>query len=1639
MSLTSADGFGAKSPGGAAAGSAPRLTGAAAYSTWAPLFSNWLQRNGAEIAVEREIPNFAAKLAVAKDWVREAEEASWAAALGGGSSSSAVKSEDAQAATAAAETLAHRKEAIRLLDRSKRVYAALYEAMPEELRVQIPTTPGDAFALWLWLENKLQSKEADAVNSLLKQWHALHMGPEESFDAYRARVNKLRSFLATAGENVSHVSFLFVMTEKLQPHYSTVVLALKAGEKLQDPAAVDWDKVAAMMNSHERSELELNGGVSEERTMAAFGRQRGDRQQRHLPPATSASSSSHGSNDRRQPLPHHKDLVCDGCRQKGHIRRFCPTHGFEAQGQERQRGGRETAAAAMRGNTRRHADDDDQKGDSGEDRLYAFSSVAVRETPAPKGKFAQLAMGLRGLHMAAPASLVSARKPGALQKAASASPLPPPAVRLVKRLGRPDSEEVAAAPAGLSRSQVVETAAQAVPKESVNKMLAKHSWGVDTMASCHVSGNRGHFLSLKGCTPRSIQVADGTTIQCTQIGSVKMCATTVTGAEKNITVDEVLYSDRFAANLLSFMSLKTLGWEMHSSKDETFLLTPLKSKLPLLTRNRVSVLECNSLERVYGAVAMTKVLSTADEFLALHERLGHMSFDGLLEVLKSGATLDLPSLGMSAAELKKAKACCMDCPACVRAKGTKQALGKRGLDRGRDTIESLHADSFEVQVDDKRGYGLTVIDPFSAAQWFVRAESKDLLPQMLIDVIVGAQTQSSKKVKRLHTDGGSEFINSTVKRFCRENGTELHFSPAGTPQLNGIAERSVRKLKEGGRVLLEHAELHRKYWARAVAHFVYVWNRTKINPTTGMTPYEALRGEKPSARYLGVFGSDVAVFSRDKRQTFDAKTEPGVYLGHDDAQNCPVVLLLKTGKIVRSKDVRFPKQTKFSHAAALRGGPSAIDRAVATSPSLAECESELFEEETDDGTVGNASLPSGQTSSSTASGGVSDAKGESEQLFEIERIVGRKGTGSRLQYLVEWKGCPNQDTWEPAKSLQQQGCQESIDKYEQGQALADTDDEPEQPHPSVVHMVMNAIGREQQTGVEQRTFDPDIEAAVAAAIKRLETPTPETYSEAVKCNGADDWRKAMDKEMKSCEDAGTWKRVRRADLPADANVIPCKWVFKLKNDETGTVTEHKARLTPKGFRQKKGVDYDEVFARTGMYKTMRVGLALTAAWGHELDQMDVPSAFLNAPIKEELYMEMPEGYREEGMVFKLEKALYGLKQAPRNWYILVSTFLQLKDKAGKEQVQRAMNTLNEILHMGFTASVSDPCLFFRKTATGRLILIFLFVDDFQISYHANDREEWGALKKLLVDRFRTKDMGESKWILGMRIQRDRLAGTITLDQELYVSKALEKFGLSECKTASTPAVSAQETENDEDGAGAPADKEKYMEIVGTLLYATISTRVDISYAVQKLTRHMQAPLKRHMVAAERVMRYLSGLKELGLLFGRIHGVGKQEQQLRDSLQLSVEAFADADWANDKLDRKSITGWVAKVNGDVVSWASKKQRTVAQSTCEAELYAEAAAMNEVLWLRGLLAELKLDVKMPSTIFGDNQSAIALSEHGVKSERTKHVDVKYHFITDEISKGAVQVKWVPSAEQQADIFTKALAAPVFELLRKQIMTR
>ena len=523
----------------------------------------------------------------------------------------------------------------------------------------------------------------------------------------------------------------------------------------------------------------------------------------------------------------------------------------------------------------------------------------------------------------------------------------------------------------------------------------------------------------------------------------------------------------------------------------------------------------------------------------------------------------------------------------------------------------------------------------------------------------------------------------------------------------------------------------------------------------------------------------------------------------------------------------------------------------------------------------------------------------------------------------------------------------------------------------------------------------------------LDEHTPQTVQEALNNKDAQKWKDAMKAEYDGVVARDTWKVVSRATLPENTNVIRVKWVFKIKTDENGAIAKYKARITPKGYMQKEGIDYFEVFANTGKYKSMRLLLSLAAVGDLELFQLDVPQAFTQADLDETVYMEMPEGFESEGKVCKLQKALYGLKQAPRQWYLLIAGFL-------KEA-------------LGFTASVSDPCLFVQSTKTNRRILLFLFVDDMQVAVHKEDVAEWKELHLKLIDRFDISDLGPSKFMLGMHITRNRAKRTIKLDQELYITKALGKFGLAQCKYEKIPAVKDDKYSPHTDSDNESTNLKLYQEKVGTLLYAAISTRPDICFAVNKLTQKMTAPTQWDMKACDKVFRYLAGTKSLGLWFGRRVSRGP----------VQVEAYADSDWASDSSDRKSVTGWIATVNGDPVSWASKKQKVIAQSTCEAELYAEAAAINETKWLCGVLNELGLKTEIP-LVYGDNQSAQALSLNGIKSERTKHIDIKYAFIHDEASNGRVRLKWIPTEQQQADILTKALAAPLLMELRSKLLT-
>lgn len=1690
---------------------APRLT-PGGYAAWKRAMDVFLDRTGAdgvhtEVMAEADWIDLSAQV---RTWARDKVVAA-RALLGRAPSATQPQQASAspqppakQAAISDAEKEA-RKELTALVDRSRRVFGVLHASLPAELQTQAESlSSGWAYGLWNWLERKFQNTEADNVGNLLKQWTQLRQSDDELFDAYKARVDHVAALLAHAKEKQSPAMYGHVLLDKLLARYDVVVEVIKASEQWKDLAAISWDWVSSRINTTERNQDGREAGsdgTSDGKAMAmragdtsyakVAGRDRGQRQDtRHR--------DGSGQGDQR---PDRKprsvtDIQCWNCEGFGHIAMRCP----QPDRREDQRDGSAPGASSSSA--------------SGAPTGQG-ASAAVSGGRNNRGHWASRGGGTQRVQ-----ALVRNRY-DTLGNDADTDREEETAHSEVDWSGSDDESIVdgkdwAGTFAAIRMDSVEDSLdsdldTQVCATAHAADVLSKHSWGVDTMASIHVSGNRHLFRSLRKCQPIPVEMADGRTVTVMQKGSVTLRIHTADGRPITIVVDDVYHHASLPYNLLSMLELRSKGWEMHITSDEVNVATPAGDRIILGTVGRVSVIQTHPdpQDRVFSLGYTSGTISDTDHqgirnLVRLHERLGHMSFDRMVTALKAETTLDLGKLGLSGSALVEARRCILECEACTMGKGHRTAFGHGGLDKGSAKGETLHMDLYHItkKLPDgrkARQYGLTVMDPYSEHHWIKRLLTKDQASEAVIAIVRNAQTQFGCKVKRLYADGGSEFINQTVKAFCSEQGIELHYPPAATQQLNGVAERSVRTNKEMARTMMQHADTPLQFWWRAAEHAAYVWNRTTVAKATGMTPFEAMYGRKPSARYWGVFGCDAFCHvPKEQRGAFAAKMDPCIYLGHDEVQNCAMVYVLGKDKIIASRDVEY-RDSSFVHGRALRSGDQAVQDILMQGYS-AESGSGPIDQHGDGieaspqggkdssgaGSSGAAAPLSGisiqggiQGSSSSSAvqrpirrvrmqelDSSDDSESDDDGRYEVERIVGRRTVEGRTEYQVKWKGYPIEEaTWQSQADVQ--GAEEMVAEYEDSLGL---DQIPIQPapaepavpapaaavaapapqaervsrrlrgfdpegHPARLQMVMAAIravtvqsdamdGQSLGGSISESGDDTEILAAIQAGVGILDQHTPQTYGAAVSSSDASEWIAAMDREMDSCADKGTWEYLDRADVPKGKTILPCKWVYKIKTDENGAITTYKARITPKGFKQKYGEDYFEVFAATGMYKSMRAGLSLTAKFDHELEQMDVPTAFLNADIEEEVYMEIPEGYGKgkENQVCKLYKSLYGLKQAPRNWYLMISKFITQT--------------------LGFKACVSDPCLFHRRSRTGRLMLIFMFVDDFQISFHREDREEWNGLKDQLIDRFETKDMGESKWILGMRITRDRKAGTITLDQELYITKALERYGLVECRAASTPEAVGQDTigSGSDDALDAPCDRTLYMEKTGTIMYGSYGARLDTQHIANILCCHMQAPTRRHMMWADRVLRYWSGARDIGLVFGRYNGsVVGDSRGRRGQVQVDVCAYADADWANSRVDRRSITGWVAKLNGDPISWASKKQRTVALSTGEAELYAESAAIQEVLWIRGLLKELGLYSQMGSVVHGDNQAAIAITKNGIKGERTKHVDIKYHFVTETVERGDVELKWVPTTEQQADIFTKALAAPVFEHFRKQLMTR
>ena len=543
---------------------------------------------------------------------------------------------------------------------------------------------------------------------------------------------------------------------------------------------------------------------------------------------------------------------------------------------------------------------------------------------------------------------------------------------------------------------------------------------------------------------------------------------------------------------------------------------------------------------------------------------------------------------------------------------------------------------------------------------------------------------------------------------------------------------------------------------------------------------------------------------------------------------------------------------------------------------------------------------------------------------------------------------------------------------------------------------------EQQRRYPKRSRRPPTEwyRETAARLCQLAVldDNPATYRQAMARQDKDFWLEAVDVEVAALKALQVFSEV---DPPPGVRPLPSKLVFGIKRDLEGNIDKYKVRLVAKGFRQVAGRDYDDVYAPTAQHVTLRVLLAIASALGYVVEQLDVRTAFLNGELESPVYIRLPPELG--GKVWQLHKALYGLKQAAREWYAKLRT---------------------EMRKHGFTPSKHEPCLFFRGSAATR-VYVMVHVDDALV---IGAQKPVSDAKNAISQMFDIKDLGKAKHFLGMNIQRNQDGG-YTLSQPKFIKDMLERFRMSEATPKPTP-LSVGLKLSKHDGEELP-EGNQYQALVGCLLYASVNTRPDIAHACGILSRFMSCPKQPHWEAAKHVLRYLKGTADLGLTFSGTKAAPNEGVY-------ACDLYSDADFAADVDRRKSTTGAVLLMQGAAVLWLSKLQSLVATSTAEAEYIAAAVATTEGLWVRKLLGEISGRVS-PVNLAVDNQSAIVLiTEHTAgQSGRTKHVDVKFHFVRDRYQCGDVSIRFVPTIEQRADMFTKQLGGCEFKRHRKTVM--
>jgi hypothetical protein len=767
-------------------------------------------------------------------------------------------------------------------------------------------------------------------------------------------------------------------------------------------------------------------------------------------------------------------------------------------------------------------------------------------------------------------------------------------------------------------------------------------------------------------------------------------------------------------------------------------------------------------------------------------------------------------------------------------------------------------------------------------------------------------TQHNAHVRILHSDRGGEYLGKEFVMHLKAAGTEQKLTVHDTSQHNGIAEHLNRTLLEKVRAMLHKSGMPHALWGEAVRHAVWLKNRTPTKALDGGMPLEAATGRKPDLTHVRVWGSCVLV-RVEGGSKLGGHIVKGHWMGIDEASaNGCCVYWPNHRTVTVERNVYWdPSDAELlSHEGEQEHSPSAILTTPAQPPVLPS--------------------PSPVTPPSTP---------------QIVPMAPTKHIRKPSQHLLDMLS---------GKAPIPTGIQLPSTPPEAG-------DDPQGE--STASQLMAILEDEDDTA--------ELSAVLAEFTAEAEALEPTSLAEAQRRPDWPQWEAGIQEELATLQAARTWELI---DLPAGANLIGSKWVFRAKKDAAGHIVCHKARLVAQGFSQVPGVDFFDTYAPVATLASIRTVLALSAHLDLELHQIDIKGAYLNGKLTDDevIFMCQPPGFESPAhpnKVCRLRKTLYGLKQSGRRWY------------------QRLVEIL--IDKLGFTQCATDQAVFFRRRDPNEHTMVVIHVDDCTMATKSISHVD--ELKAMIRKHVEITDLGQLHWLLGIEVTRNRDAHTISLSQRSYVDSIIRRFNFEDLKPVSNPMEPSTRLHS---GQSPSTGTEfvamhhiPYHEAVGSLMYASLGTRPDISYAVTTVSCFSSNPGPAHWDAVRRIYCYLLGTKDLKLTFGGVEKV--------------LTGYADTDGSMAE-DRRAVSGYAFLVDGGAVLWSSKRQEIVLLSTTESKYVAATHAAKEALWLHSFIGQLFAPLTEPMTLFSDNQSAIALTKDHQYHARTKHIDIRFHFI-------------------------------------------